>query len=207
LVGASGFRSTLTFVCLGNLEREKRIWPFHLVWPRVDTACGRSFSRRPAEHTTTTPSVVKHSPGGSNFREEIPTPDVGQTSLLAFQVELADKLRSRYHAALFRESNGSTRLVVHRQAISGLTGVEETIESHSVQLETLNQLRIARRGEDVTILASSPEYGGVFVVAQFECPQPRLAGVLRTFLHAGSVDKEVSVRVTRLRASTQAKTE
>ncbi|HIK92469.1 MAG TPA: hypothetical protein EYG03_10870 [Planctomycetes bacterium] len=132
---------------------------------------------------------------------------MGQTSLLAFQVELADKLRSRYHAALFRESNGSTRLVVHRQAISGLTGVEETIESHSVQLETLNQLRIARRGEDVTILASSPEYGGVFVVAQFECPQPRLAGVLRTFLHAGSVDKEVSVRVTRLRASTQAKTE
>ena len=67
----------------------------------------------------------------------------GESSFLAFQLELPDPERIRYQAVLFHDPSGINRLVVHRQCMSAKTGKDETTESHAVALKILTGLLAA----------------------------------------------------------------
>lgn len=122
----------------------------------------------------------------------------GESCLFAFQIELLDPERTRYHAVLFHESTGMNRLAVHQQCASLRTGNDEGIESHVVLVKTLTGLRIVRHGEAVTMIATSADYGGQFVLAQFRRPLPILPARLNVFVHTGGPNAEISVLLKKL---------
>jgi hypothetical protein len=125
--------------------------------------------------------------------ETLTKPVSGESSLLAFQMEFPDPERTRYQAVLFHNFDGTRRLVVHRQCVSARTEKEESIEPHAVVLKTVTGLRIARRGQDITMVATSPEYGGEFVLAQFQQSLPPLPTKLNVFARAAGRDAEISI--------------
>ena len=127
----------------------------------------------------------------------------GESSLLAFQIELPDQERTRCQAVLFHDSTGINRLVVHQQCVSARSGKDESTETHAVILKTLTGLRIARQGRNLTIVATSPECGGEFVLAQFQQSQPTRPATLNVFAHAGGPDAEISVLLKRLSVHSQ----
>ncbi len=101
-------------------------------------------------------------------------------------------------AVLFQDPSGISRLVVHRQCMSARTGKDETTESHAVVLKTLTRLRIARRGQTITMIASSPEYSGEFVLARFQQSLPPLPAKLNIFARAGGRDAEISILLKKM---------
>ncbi len=135
--------------------------------------------------------------------ETLTTPSTSDSSLLAFQIAFPDPEHTRYQAVLYRDSNATTRLVVHQQCVPRGTGKDESFETHSVVLDSLTSLRIARRGENVTICGTSPACGGEFVLAQFHRPDFHLPGKLNLFIHAGAPDAEISVLLKKLVISSQ----
>lgn len=135
--------------------------------------------------------------------ESLKTSVPGESSLLAFQIELPDSERTRCQAVLFHNSQGIKRLVVHHQCVSVRSGNDESIETHAVVLKTLSGLRVTRRGQNVTLLASSPECGGEFVLAQFQQTLSALPAKLNIFAHAGGANAEISVLLKKLTVLSQ----
>lgn len=135
--------------------------------------------------------------------ETLTKPVSGEPSLLAFQIEFPDPEWTRYQAVLFQDSSGMSRLAVHRQCASARTGKDESIEPHAVVLKTVTGLRIARRGQDITMVATSPEYGGEFVLAQFQQSLPPLPTKLNVFARAGGRDAELSILLKQMLLSRQ----
>lgn len=125
--------------------------------------------------------------------EKLTKPVGGESRLLAFQIELPDPEWTRYQAVLFHDPSGINRLVVHRQCMSARTGKDETAESHAVVLKTLTALRVARRGQHITMIAKSPEYSGEFVLAQFQQLLPPLDAKLNIFARASGPDAKISI--------------
>lgn len=130
--------------------------------------------------------------------EKLTTTGAGESSLLEFQIELADPERTRFHVVFLHEPTGVNRLAVHHQCFSARTGKEEGIESYAVILQTLTGLRIAQRGQTVTVIATSPDYGGEFVLAQFLRPLPVFPGKLNIFVHTGGPNATISVLLKKL---------
>jgi hypothetical protein len=130
--------------------------------------------------------------------EKLTKPVGGESSFLAFQIELADPEWTRYQAVLFHDPSGTNRLVVHRQCRSARTGKDETTEFHAVVLKTLTTLRITRRDQTIAMIATSPEYSGEFVLAQFQQSLPPLPTKLNVFARAGGRDAEISILLKKL---------
>lgn len=130
----------------------------------------------------------------------------GDSSLMAFQIEYPDKEFSRFHAVLFHDPNGISKLAVHHQRISSKSGKDEGTESHTVILKTLTGLRIVRKGIAISVIATSPEYAGEFVLAQFPQPQSftTMPAKLNIFIHTGGPNGEISVMLKKLRISKSA---
>ena len=137
--------------------------------------------------------------------ETLKDPVPGESCLMAFQIELLDPERTRYHAVLFHDSNGVNRLAVHQQCNSVRTGTDEGIESHAVLLKRLSGLRIARHGKTVTMIATSPDYEGEFVLAQFQRSLPIVPARLNIFVHTGGPNAEISVLLKKLAVSQMSK--
>ena len=96
-----------------------------------------------------------------------------------------------------------SRLAVHRQCVSARKGKDESIEPHAVVLKTVTGLRIARRGQTITMIATSPEYGGEFVLAQCQQSLPPLPTKLNVFARAGGRDAELSILLKKMLLSRQ----
>ncbi len=130
-------------------------------------------------------------------------PIEGESNLLVFQAELSDEERTRYQAVLIHDPSGAIRLAVHRQGKSSRTGIDESIEPHAVVMKSLTGMRIARRGQTITFIATSPDYGGEFVLAQLQQSLPPGPTKLNIFTRAAGRDGEIQVLLKQLMFSSQ----
>ena len=64
-------------------------------------------------------------------------------------------------------------------------------------------MRIARRGQTITFIASSPDYGGEFVLAQLKQSLPPGPTRLNIFTRAAGRDGEIQVLLKQLMFSSQ----
>ena len=64
-------------------------------------------------------------------------------------------------------------------------------------------MRIARRGQTITFIASSPDYGGEFVLAQLKQSLPPGPTRLNIFTRAAGRDAEIQVLLKQLMFSSQ----
>ena len=84
-----------------------------------------------------------------------------------------------------------------------VTGLRYAVVLKTVVLKTVTGLRIARRGQDIIMFATSQEYGGEFVLAQFQQSLPRLPTKLNVFARAGGRDAELSILLKKMLLSRQ----
>lgn len=126
--------------------------------------------------------------------ESFMSPTKGASSLLAFQFEVSDSQRTRYHPLVVVDSDGKSRLSVHRQWVTPEAGEEGSIVFEGSLVSRVTALRINRMGERITVLASSPDWEGERILAERDEPsRPISRGGIRFFLHAGGADAKASV--------------
>ncbi len=123
---------------------------------------------------------------------------VGELSLMAFQVELADGRRTRYHPVLAKDSGGMTRLTVNRQQATERSADDGAVVATGFEVSSVTALRINRDGNRVTVLARSSDWEGDRIVGTLEEPtQPVARGGIRLFLHSGDNTHASAVQLTK----------